>query len=99
MKKTRVQLPPGQGVTLLLAQKIASSLRHMKAYAILRASGGFADARNILSILAMCTAMGATIEVETYGPDASYVTRTIESIFEECSVVKSQEQRMDSSCS
>jgi hypothetical protein len=55
----------------------------MKAVVILRTSGNFADARKILSILAMCATMGATIDVETYRPDQSYVARTLERIFVE----------------
>ncbi|MFM8365276.1 MAG: HPr family phosphocarrier protein [Verrucomicrobiota bacterium] len=83
MKKTRLSLQPNQGLTLLLAQKIAFAARQMKAVVILRASGSFADARNILSILAMCAAMGATIDVETYGPDETYAVKTLEKILVE----------------
>lgn len=81
MKKTSVLLSPDQGITLLLAHKIAAAARQMKAVVILQTSGRFADARNILSILAMCATMGANIEVEAYGPDAAYAARTFEQIF------------------
>lgn len=83
MKTTRLSLSPNQGLTLLLAQKIAFAVRQMKAVVILRASGSFADARNILSILAMCAAMGSTIDVETYGPDETYAAKTLERILVE----------------
>jgi phosphotransferase system HPr (HPr) family protein len=83
MNKTRLSLQPNQGLTLLLAHKIASAVHQMKAVVILRASGRFADARNILSILAMCAAMGATIDIETYGPDESYAAKTLEKILVE----------------
>jgi phosphotransferase system HPr-like phosphotransfer protein len=83
MKTTRLCLLPNQGLTLLLAQKIAFAVRQMKAVVILRASGGFADSRNILSILAMCAAMGSTIDFETYGPDEIYAARTLERILVE----------------
>ncbi|MBU6181215.1 MAG: HPr family phosphocarrier protein [Verrucomicrobia bacterium] len=80
MKTTRSVVSRQSGVNLLLAKTIACAMRQMKAVVLLRCGGRIADAKNILSILALCAAMGTTIDIETYGPDEAYASRTIESI-------------------
>ena len=80
VKKTKTVIANPPGINLLVAQKIAHAMRHMKAVVVLRCGGCIADAKNILSIVALCAAMGTSVDIESYGPDELYASKTIEGI-------------------
>ena len=52
----------------------------MRSVVILKCGEQMACARNILSVLALCAAVGTTVEIQTYGEDEVLAAETAEQI-------------------
>lgn len=80
MKTKHVVLSSEPGITAAVATRLASSIKSMHSVVILKCGEQFACARNILSVLALCAAVGTTVEVQTFGEDEKLAAETVEQI-------------------
>lgn len=80
MKTTHVVVSSEPGITAAVATRLASAIKNMHSVVILKCGEQFACARNILSVLALCTAVGTTLEVQTFGEDEGLAADTVEQI-------------------
>ena len=80
MKTTHVVLSSEPGITAAVATRLAAAIKNMHSVVILKCGEQFACARNILSVLALCAAVGTTLEVQTFGEDEGLAADTVEQI-------------------
>jgi phosphotransferase system HPr (HPr) family protein len=80
MKTKHVVLPSEPGITAAVATRLASAIKNMHSVVILKCGEQFACARNILSVLALCAAVGSTVEVQTFGEDEGLAAEMVEMI-------------------
>ena len=80
MKTTHVVLSSEPGITASIATRLASAIKNMRSVVILKCGEQFACARNVLSVLALCAAVGTTVEVQTFGEDEKLAAETVEQI-------------------
>lgn len=80
MKTKHVVLASEPGITAAVATRLASAIKNMHSVVILKCGEQFACARNILSVLALCAAVGTTVEVQTFGEDERLAADTVEQI-------------------
>lgn len=80
MKTKHVVLSSEPGITAAVATRLASAIKNMHSVVILKCGEQFACARNILSVLALCAAVGTTLEVQTFGEDEGLAADTVEQI-------------------
>lgn len=81
MLKTQVKVPWKEGLHFRKAAGIVRLTRGFKSTVSFRFGGKLADAGSILSIVALCAAMGADLEVEVSGDDAFDAARAVEMEF------------------
>lgn len=63
------------------AAKIVRSAQRFNSTVLVRFCGEVANARNILSVIALCAAMGAVLEIEAVGDDEQDAIAAVESVF------------------
>lgn len=80
MKTKHVVLSSEPGITAAVATRLASSIKNMHSIVILKCGEQLACARNILSVLALCAAVGSTVEVQTFGEDEGIAAEMVEMI-------------------
>lgn len=80
MKTKHVVLASEPGITAAVATRLASAVKNMHSVVILKCGEQFACARNILGVLALCAAVGTTLEVQTFGEDEGLAADTVEQI-------------------
>ena len=80
MKTTHVVISSQPGITAVNATRLAAAIKNMHSVVILKCGEQFACARNILSVLALCAAVGTTLEVQTFGDDEGLAADTVEQI-------------------
>lgn len=80
MKTKHVVISTQPGITAISATRLASAIRNMRSDVLLKCGEQVACARNILSVLALCAAVGTTIEVQTYGEDEGLAADAVEQI-------------------
>lgn len=80
MKTKHLVLSSEPGITAAVATRLASSIKNMHSVVILKCGEQMACARNILSVLALCAAVGTTLEVQTFGEDEGLAADTVEQI-------------------
>jgi phosphotransferase system HPr (HPr) family protein len=80
MKTKHVVLASEPGITAAVATRLASAIKNMHSVVILKCGEQFACARNILSVLALCAAVGSTVEVQTFGEDEGLAAEMVEMI-------------------
>lgn len=80
MKTKHVVLSSEPGITAAMATRLASAIKNMHSVVILKCGEQFACARNILSVLALCAAVGTSVEVQTLGADEGLAADTVEQI-------------------
>lgn len=80
MKTTHVVISSNPGVTAYSASRLAAAVKNMRSVVILKCGEQMACARNILSVLALCAAVGTTVEIHTYGEDEVLAAETAEQI-------------------
>lgn len=83
MKTTCVAVSAHPGINAAVATKLVSAVRNMKSIVLLRCGERTANAGNILSVLALCAAMGTTVEVQACGVDEVQAASTVEGILSE----------------
>lgn len=80
MKTTQVVVSSEPGITAAVAARMASAIKGLRSVVILKCGEQMACARNILSVLALCVAVGTTVEVQTFGEDEAIAADTVERI-------------------
>ena len=77
MKTTQVVISSQPGITAINATRLASAIKNMRSIVLLKCGEQMACARNILSVLALCAAVGTTLEVQTFGEDEALAAKTV----------------------
>lgn len=80
MKTTCVAVSAHPGINAAVAARLVSSVRNMKSIVLLRCGERTANAANILSVLALCAAMGSTVEVQACGEDEVLAANAVERV-------------------
>jgi len=80
MKTTHVIISSQPGITAVSATRLASAVKNMRSIVLLKCGEQMACARNILSVLSLCAAVGTTIEVQTSGEDEALAAKTVQQI-------------------
>lgn len=81
MKNARVRVPWPEGLHLRQAVRLVRAAQQFRAEIRLRSAERIADMRSLLSVLALCAAMGATLELEASGEDEQEAIRTVQELF------------------
>jgi phosphotransferase system HPr (HPr) family protein len=81
MKKHRVTIPWKEGLHLRPATRLVRIAQSFQSNVTLKCGAAIADARSVLSILLLCAAMGAVLEIEAAGDDEQQAIAAIESVF------------------
>jgi phosphocarrier protein HPr len=81
MKRFHVVVPWQKGLHLLPATRLARMSRKFHSNIFLRCGEKMADLRSVLSVLTLCAAMGATIDVRVVGDDEPDAVAAVEAIF------------------
>jgi len=63
------------------AARLVRCAQKFQSTVLIKCSGQIANARNILSILALCAALGAALEIEAVGDDEQEALVAMEAIF------------------
>lgn len=80
MKTTHVVISSKPGVTAYVASRLAAAVKNMHSIVIVKCGEQMACARNILGVLALCAAVGTTVEIQTFGEDEGLAAETAEQI-------------------
>jgi phosphotransferase system HPr (HPr) family protein len=83
MKLTNVVVSAHPGITVVVATRLVSAVKKTRSIVLLRCGERMANAGNILSILALCSAMGSTVEVQACGEDEALAASAVERILSE----------------
>ncbi len=83
MENTTAIVSSKSGVNVFLASRLASAVKNMRSIVLLRCNRRFADARNILSVVALCATLGTPIDIGTYGEDERDAAQAVEQILSE----------------
>ncbi|MBL9134924.1 MAG: HPr family phosphocarrier protein [Verrucomicrobiales bacterium] len=81
MKRARVVVPWKHGLHLRPASELVRLAGKFRAAIRLTYNEKMADARSILSVLLLCAATGAVLEIEAAGDDEEGAIRAVEGIF------------------
>lgn len=85
MEKTVAIVSTKSGLNLRLATRLACAVKHMRSTVLLKAGGRVADARNILSVLALSATLGSPVDIGAFGPDERDAAQAVEQILSEWS--------------
>lgn len=83
MQYTSVTVSAHPGITAAVAARLVSAVQKTRSTVLLRCGERMANAGNILSVLALCAAMGATVEVQACGEDEALAAGAVEKILSE----------------
>lgn len=83
MKRTQVTVPWQEGLHLRHAIRLIRLGQAFRSTICLKCGDRIADLRSILSVLALCAAMGATLEIEASGEDELEAAQTVAQLFGE----------------
>jgi phosphotransferase system HPr (HPr) family protein len=81
MKHSKVVIPWQEGLHLRPAAHLVRMGRKFRSRIVLSFGGRMADLRSILSILALCASMGATLDLEVTGDDEQDAVQAVEQFF------------------
>jgi phosphocarrier protein NPr len=81
MPQSTVTIEWEEGLHMRAAARVVRCAQTFQSTILLKFRGQVANARNILSILALCAAMGATLEIEAAGDDAQDALAAVEMVF------------------
>ena len=81
MKCSNVVIRWNGGLQLIHAARLVQTAKRFRSSIILKCGGTIADARSVLSVLALCAVMGTAVEVETTGADEQEASQAIEQLF------------------
>jgi len=76
-----VLIPWTEGLHLRQAADLVQTGQRFRSAIILKCEGRIANIQSILSVIALCAAMGTVLEVEATGEDEQEATHAIEQIF------------------
>jgi phosphotransferase system HPr (HPr) family protein len=85
MEKTVAVVSSRSGLNVFLATRLADAAMHMRSVVLLRLGNRVADARNILSVVALCAALGSPIDIGAFGEDERDAAQAVEQILSEWS--------------
>ena len=85
MEKTVAIVSSRSGLNLRLAARLADAAHHMRSIVMLKVGNRVADARNILSVLALSATLGSPIDIGAFGPDERDAVQAVEQILSEWS--------------
>jgi phosphotransferase system HPr (HPr) family protein len=83
MQLTSVVVSAHPGINAAVAARLVGAVRKTRSIVLLRCGERMANAGNILSVLALCAAMGTTVEVQACGEDEALAAKTVERILSE----------------
>jgi len=83
MQLTSVVVSAHPGINAAVATRLVGAVQKTRSIVLLRCGERMANASNILSVLALCTAMGTTVEVQACGEDEALAAKTVERILSE----------------
>ena len=81
MKHLKVVVPWRDGLHLRPAARLVQVGRKFRSKIVLSFGGKIADLRSILSIIALCGSLGATLDLEVTGDDEQDAARAVEQVF------------------
>lgn len=83
MRNTSVVISAHPGITAAVAARLVGAVQNTRSIVLLRCGERMANAGNILSVLALCAAMGTTVEVQACGEDEAQAAGAVERILSE----------------
>ncbi len=81
MRQSIVTVAWEEGLHMRAAARVVRSAEPFRSTVIVRFCGQVANARNILSVIALCAAMGSVLEIEAVGDDEQDAIAAVESVF------------------
>jgi len=78
MPRSIITIEWEQGLHLRAAARVVRCAQQFRSAVTLRLSGNVANAKNILSIVALCAVMGSTLEIEAVGDDEQDALQAVE---------------------
>lgn len=82
MKRAKVQVRWPHGLHLRPATQLVQLSQHFRSAVWLRLGPHRASLRSILSLVSLCAAMGATLDLEAIGDDEDSAVRAVEHYFQ-----------------
>ncbi|WP_415910088.1 HPr family phosphocarrier protein [Oleiharenicola sp. Vm1] len=82
MKKARVKVPWPEGLHLRRAVQLVKTAQRFRCVLQIRSEERIADLRSLLSVIALCAAMGATLDLEAAGDDEQEALQTVQQLFD-----------------
>ena len=83
MQLTSVVVSAHPGINAAVAARVVSAVQKTRSIVLLRCGERMANAGNILSVLALCAAMGTTVEVQACGEDEASAANAVQRILSE----------------
>jgi len=83
MQLSSVVVSAHPGITAAVAARVAGAVQKSRSIVLLRCGERTGNAGNILSVLALCAAMGTTVEVQACGEDEAQAASAVERILSE----------------
>lgn len=83
MHLTNVVVSAHPGITTTVAVRVVAAVQKTRSIVLLRCGERTGNAANILSIMALCAAMGTTVEVQACGEDETQAAGAVERILSE----------------
>jgi phosphotransferase system HPr (HPr) family protein len=83
MKLSSVVVSSHPGITAAVAARLVRAVQKTQSIVLLRCGERMANAGNVFSLLALCAAMGATVEVQACGEDEVQAAGAVERILSE----------------
>lgn len=81
MKRSKVTVGWREGLHMRAAARLVRTAQRFESTVLVRFSDQVANARNILSVIALCAAMGAVLEIEATGDDEQDAIAAVELAF------------------
>lgn len=82
MQKTVVTVPWTPGLHMLPASRLVRLARNFRSRILLRVGPKVAEATSILSILLLCAALNAPVEIEATGSDERDAVEAVQAFFD-----------------
>lgn len=83
MQLSSVVVSAHPGITAAVAARVVGAVQKSRSIVLLRCGERTGNAANILSVLALCAAMGTTVEVQACGEDEAQAVSAVERILSE----------------
>jgi len=83
MQLSRVVVSAHPGITAAVAARLVRTVQKTRSIVLLRCGERTGNAANIFSVLALCAAMGTTVEVQACGEDEAQAAGAVEKILSE----------------